>query len=49
MTASSRSIFASLLFILVSASALAAEKNGLLVTVGKTTLDRADQRGGLYL
>ena len=43
-----RLILASLAVLAVSATALAEEKNGLLVTVQKTTLDRSDQRGGYF-
>ena len=48
MNASLRTL-AVLAVLLVTAAVLPAEeKNGLLVTVGKVTLDRADQRRGYY-
>lgn len=48
MNVSSRSLLAFFVVLAVSAAAWAVEKNGFMVTVTKVTLDRADQRGGLY-
>lgn len=48
MNASFRSILGLLAVAAISATAVAEEKNGLLVTVQKTTLDRADQRAGYF-